>query len=73
MRKFILSSTVFSFLVFAGEIPEALPEGFLEQLPIMSQLNDDEYLAMMEFAKRNPAGSGMENREASSEENKDEN
>ena len=73
MRKLILGFIFFSFLVFAEDIPEALPEGFLEQLPIMSKLNDDEYLAMMEFARRNPAGSGMKNQEASSKEGKDEN
>ncbi len=42
---------MFSLLVFAADIPEAVPAGFLEQLPVMLEMRNNEYEALLEFVE----------------------
>ena len=46
---------LFSLLVFAADIPDALPAGFLEQLPTLLQMRDDEYEALLQFVEQENA------------------
>ncbi len=52
IRKLLTGSSLVSLLVFATEIPEALPAGFLEQLPVMMAMDADEYAAFLEFSRQ---------------------
>lgn len=49
--KLLFGSMLVSLLVLATEIPDALPSGFLEQLPIMLEMNEDEYAAFLVFSQ----------------------
>ena len=52
--KLAAAGALFSLLVFAADIPEALPAGFLEQLPALMQMRDEEYEALLRFIQQEP-------------------
>ncbi|HHJ35128.1 MAG TPA: hypothetical protein ENJ87_05125 [Gammaproteobacteria bacterium] len=62
-RKLLLGSSLVSLLVFAAEIPDALPAGFLEQLPLMMEMDADEYAAFLEFNRQDLVDSGNDETE----------
>ncbi len=53
--RLVLPAALFSLLVLAADIPDALPAGFLEQLPTLLQMRDDEYEALLQFMQQNEA------------------
>ncbi len=72
-------AALFSLLVLAADIPDALPAGFLEQLPTLLQMRDDEYEALLQFMQQNetsdaaPASPDNPLDPATAEEQNDEN
>ena len=66
--KLLFGSALVSLLVLAAEIPDALPAGFLEQLPVMMEMDEAEYEAFLVFSEQEMAVS-KDNKEELSDEN----
>lgn len=65
---------LFSLLALAADIPDVLPAGFLEQLPVMMQMRDEEYEALLTFLQSTEAadtGDQPTDHPAAAEENSD--
>ena len=69
--EFLFGGMLISLLVFAAEIPDALPSGFLEQLPVMMEMDEQEYAAFLAFSQQDMANN--ENKATQTEEFADEN
>ncbi len=69
--KFLFASVLVSLLVMAAEIPDALPAGFLEQLPVMMKMDEAEYGAFLVFSEQEMLAN--KNKKEQPEEDSDEN
>ena len=47
--RLLPAGALFSLLALAADIPQSLPAGFLEQLPALMQIPDEEYEALLHF------------------------
>jgi len=71
--KLAAAAALFSLLVFAADIPEALPAGFLEQLPALMQMRDEEYEALLRFIQQEPVPGTAPGDAPTAQENTDDN